>query len=139
MIWLRDHLVGATIFAPAVLLLAGAAYYAWGTHRKRLLPWLFLGIWLLAVTAHYQRNDIGRLYSYYRLMWGAQLMTLGIVTAVPLALTVLPYAAPAQTTGHRRYLALTGLLLGLLAILMVLPLSRLLGDLLSPMIHAATP
>ncbi len=138
MSWLERHLVGGAVFAPAVLLLAALAFYAWGTHRKRYLPWLFLSVWAAAVVVHYFVLHIGRLLPQSRHLWAAQLLTLAIVTALPLALTVLPYAVPAQRTATRRGLALTGLVVGLLSILLVAPLSEALGQLLDQFVQAGT-
>ncbi|MGH7592807.1 MAG: hypothetical protein ACRELE_03005 [Gemmatimonadales bacterium] len=86
--WIATHTVGWPIFVTSIVLLTVLVARAFAAHRPRYITPMFLAVWLGGVIAFYTDSGIDHFRRYALHLWSAQVLTLVVVVAVPLALVL---------------------------------------------------
>lgn len=73
------------MFLPGVILFGVTAVYLQRHHREHLVPWATLLAWAVMCLIFYAETDMHRFLGYAKRRWVSMMITLCLVTAIPLA------------------------------------------------------
>ena len=131
--WLEAHLVGWHFLLPIVLVFVLAVMVAAKRHPL-VIPWLAFAAWGAAFISAYVSAGSHLLFNSNRLVWGAHVGTIGLVSIIPIAfaaVVLLVGRRPGTMTWPRGVAALVA---GVIGIPLTNVVARALGQWLIPLL-----
>jgi hypothetical protein len=131
--WLEAHLVGWHFLLPIVVVLVVAVVLAVKRHAP-VIPWLAFAAWGAAFISAYVSAGSHRLFSSNRLVWGAHVGTIGLVSIIPIAFAVLVLLVGRRPGTMTMPRAVAALVAGVIGIPLTNVVARALGQWLIPLL-----